>query len=282
MKKGYHKKVDRSMMDWGFTIPNEYLSDFLSGTPLKLGTSRPITIEWDKKKYLVKICHINRKKHKPVYQIRWDSQKDFLYKLRKTFVQSYVILKSQKELFDKKNATQKHFRTHMEGGQQEVMIFSPINANTIKVKEFIVIKNEWNDLFQRLVQENVFGWIFDSKDKEYLIQKSTVWHNVTKFNAHKNAVNVIYYLANTKKKLLYIGKADDFGKRVKPGKKHQSMPGDWDKFKYDIIRPEFANILTRIEDHTIRTTASIIKNKKQYPSLDIGNYTLVNDTWKKL
>jgi len=281
-RKGYHKEVDRSMMDWGFTIPQEYINDFLGGKSLALGSSRPITIEWGKNEYLVKICHVNRKNYNSVHQIRWDSNKDFLSKLIKSFVQSYVILKSQKELFDKKLSTKKYFRTNMKGGQQEVIRFSPINSKKIIAKEFIVIKNEWNTLFQRLVEENVFGWIFDQEKKEYLIQKSTTWYNVSQFNSHKHACNVIYYLAHTKKKLIYIGKAHNFGTRVKPGRKHQEMPGDWDKFKYDIIRPEFKNILKRIEDHTIRTTASIIKNNKKYPSLNIGNYTIVNDTWKKL
>ena len=282
MKKGYYKKVDRSMMDWGFTIPNNFIDDFLGGQDLDLGTSRKITMIWENKKYSVKICHVNRKKYTSVYQIRWDTNKNFLYKLRRAFVQSYVILKSQKELFDKEDSEQKHFRTKMVGGQQEVAIFLPVSANEIKVKEFIVIENEWNTLFQRLVQENVFGWIFSKTEKAYLVQKSTTWYKVGQFASHKNAVNVIYYLANSSKKLLYIGKAEDLGKRVKPGRQHQNMPGDWDKFKYDIIRPEFSSILERIEDHTIRTVASIIKNNTKYPSLDIGDYTLVNDKWKKL
>ena len=169
------------MMDWGFTIPKDFIDDFLGGQALKLGTSRLINLNWDGKLYEVKICHVNRKQHNSVYQIRWDSNKEFLYKLRRAFVQSYVILKSQKELFDKEDTEQKHFRTKMEGGQQEVAIFHPISSTEIKVKEFIVIKNEWNALFQRLVQENVFGWIFSNKDKEYLIQKSTTWFNVDKF-----------------------------------------------------------------------------------------------------
>lgn len=237
---------------------------------------------WGNKKYIVKLSHVNRKKHKSVYQIRWDNNKEFLYRLRQTFVQSYVILKSQKELFDKEEREQKHFRTNLEGGQQEVMIFYPISADEIKVQEFIVIENEWNTLFQRLVRENVFGWIFDKKEKEYLIQKSTNWIDVKNFSKHKHAVNVIYYLAKTNERLLYIGKAENLGKRVIPGRNHQNMPGDWDKFKYDIIRPEFSNILEPIEDHTIRTVASILKNNNKYPSLGISEYRLVNDKWKKL
>ena len=193
------------MMDWGFTIPKDFISDFLADEELPKGESRTTSLYWDKNRYEVKLSHVNRKAGS-VYQIRWDNNKAFLTKLRRTFIQSYIILKSQKELFDSHNEENKHFRTAMEGGQQEVIIFHPISSKEIKVKEFIVIKNEWNELFQRLVDENVFGWIFNKKDKEYLIQKSTNWINVKEFDKHKNAVNVIYYLSNSVSKKLYIGK----------------------------------------------------------------------------
>jgi hypothetical protein len=39
MKKGYHKRVDRSMMDWGLTIPNDFINDFLSGEYISPGES---------------------------------------------------------------------------------------------------------------------------------------------------------------------------------------------------------------------------------------------------
>jgi len=270
------------MMDWGFTIPKEYVNEFLFNIPLLEGTSRELILNWEKKRYTAKISHVNRSNFTNVYQIRWDTNRDFLNKLRKTFIQSYVILKSQKELFDSNNSLKKHFRTNLEGGQQEVAIFCPKNINELEVKVFIKIENEWNTLFERLASENVFGWLFEKKDKEYLIQKSTNWINVNDFNHHKNAMNVIYYLANTEQKMLYIGKADDLGKRVKPGRKHQEMPGDWNIFKYDVIRPEFSNLIKRIEDHTIRTVASVLKNNKDYSSLGIDTYTIVNTLWKKI
>jgi hypothetical protein len=278
----YYKKVDRSMMDWGFTVPQDHISDFLAGVSLRLGKSRSIQIIWDKKEYFAKLSYINRKKASPVYQIRWDNNKELLKKVRKTFIQSYVILKSQKELFDIEKKEKKHFRTQLEGGQQEVIAFQPISSKKIKAEVFIRINNEWNTLFQRLADENVFGWIFDKTNKKYLVQRSTNWIRVADFKKHQNVLNVIYYLVNIKKKLLYIGKAEVLGKRVKPGRRHQNMPRGWNFFKYDIIKPEFANVLERIEDHTIRSFASILKNDKGYPSLNIGNYKLVNSNWKKL
>ena len=282
MKTGYHMKINHSIFEWGFTVPIGFTSDFLQDEVIPPGTSERRVLVWGRKKYEVKLSHVNRTQAKTVYQIRWDSNKELLTRLRQTFIQSYVILKSQKELFDVEKEARKHFRTSLEGGQQEVIVFKPISQTEIKVKEFIRIENEWNPLFQRLVRENVLNWVFEKEDKEYLIQKSTKWHNVKEFAKHKNAINVVYYLAHSSLKLLYIGKADELGKRVKPGMIHQSMPADWDMFKYDIIRPEFSSILERIEDHTIRTVASILSNSKGYSSLGISEYMIVNKTWKKL
>jgi hypothetical protein len=281
MRRPYYKKVDRSMMDWGLTIPQDYVKDFESRSKLRPGSRRDIEIIWDNKIYPAKLCHVKRTKYEPVYQIRWDNNKSLLKKLRKTYIQSYVILKSQKELFDIEKEKGEHFRTQLSGGQQEVLILQPLGSKKIKFEVFIRIENGWNALFERLAEENVFGWLFDKKRK-YLISRSTQWINVKDFQKHTNAVNVIYYLANTKKKLLYIGKAEILGNRVTPGRDHQNMSGDWDKFRYDIVKLEYANILDKIEDHTIRSFASVLKNKKNYPSLEIGTYTIVNSNWKKL
>jgi len=281
MRRPYYKKVDRSMMDWGLTLPQDYVKDFEAPKRLKPGTSREIQIIWDKKSYIVKLCHVKRTNYNPVYQLRWDNNKALLKKLRKTFIQSYVILKSQKELFDIEKEKGEHFRTQLLGGQQEVLILQPLSSKQIEFKVFIRIDNGWNKLFERLAEENVFGWLFEKK-KEYLISRSTTWIPVKEFQKHAGAVNVIYYLANTKQKFLYIGKAEILGNRVHPGRNHQNMPGDWNKFRYDIVKPEYSAILDKIEDHTIRSFASILKNNKNYPSLEIGTYILVNSNWKKL
>jgi len=266
------------MLEWGVTFPKEYTKDFEGGVPVKLGSSRKVEIIWEKKKYSARLSHVKRREYKPVFQLRWDNNRELLTKLRKTFIQSYVILKSQKELFDIGKNGRKYFRSKF---QQEALKIRPINYKQIEFEVFIKIETEWNKLFERLAEENVFGWLFD-KDKKYLISKSENWHDLRDFKNHVNKVNVIYYLANTKKKLLYIGKAEILGKRVKPGRKHQNMPKDWDKFRYDIVKPEYSNILDKIEDHTIRAFASILENSKRYPSLKLGRFKLVNSNWRRL
>ena len=281
MNKTYYKKVDRSLLEWGITIPKEYVKYFLGGVPVKLGSHRKIEVVFGKNKYVVRFNYVKRTTQPPVYQIRWDNNKELLSKLRKTFIQSYVILKSQKELFDISKKERKYFRSKLRGGEQEVLIIKPISPKKIKFNVFIRIENEWNTLFERLAEENVFGWLFD-KDRKYLISRSTSWLRLKDFEKHANVVNVIYYLANTKKKLVYIGKAEILGRRVRPGRKHQNMPSDWDKFRYDIVKSEYSNILDKIEDHTIRAFASILKNEKNYSSLELSSYKLINSNWKKL
>lgn len=275
-----YKKVDRSMLEGLITFPKRLYKEFQARKPLRLHTSRHITILWDKKRYTARLNHSSTAH--TYLQIRYGHNPDLLRKFRKTFIQSYVILKSQKELYDVKAKTDdKQFRSKLTGGQQEVLIVQPIDPETVKFSVFIRIVNDWNALFQRLADENVFAWLFD-KEKKYLISRSTDWTKVKEFSSHKHKNNVIYYLAHTKKKLLYIGKAETLGARVKPGQKHQEMPGDWDCFRYDLIKPEFSNILERIEDHTIRVFASIMRNDKNYSSLNITPYKLVNRKWDKL
>ena len=216
----YYKKLDRSALEWGITIPKNLVPNFLAGKKLLQGKSREINIVWDKKSYKGRIAH-SANKQSDYYGIRYDHEPDLLKKLRKTFIQSYVILKSQKELFDSKEKM-KQFRSKLSGGQQEVLILQPIDFKTIQFKVFIRIENESNRLFERLAENNVFGWLFD-KNKKYLITRSTNWIKVKDFNKHKDETGVIYYLVNTKLKLIYIGKAENLGKRVRPGINHQKI-----------------------------------------------------------
>ena len=82
MNYQYYKKIDRSMMDWGFTIPKQAIEYFDKNNKVLPGRQTNIEIIWDKKIYEVKLCHVNRKAGR-VYQLRWDNNKEFLKKLRK-------------------------------------------------------------------------------------------------------------------------------------------------------------------------------------------------------
>jgi len=258
---------------WGVTIPRSYEKGFFCE---RVKTSRKIQIIWGNKTYPAILWHAKRKKY-PVYQLRWDNRIDLLTRLRITFIQSYVILESQKELHQVQKA-QKQFRSRLPGGQQEVLIIKPLSPKKIKFETFIKIESPLNSLFERFVKENVFGWLFP-KEKEYLITKSTSWISIKELRKHIEATNVIYFLADTKKKEFYIGSARRLGDRVIPGRKE--IKG-WNRFRYDIIKPDFSKLLRRIEFHTIRTVASLLRNQQNFSTLGLDRYKLKNKNWEKV
>ena len=266
-------KVNYSLLHWGFTLPKRLIKEFEGDTKIKTGTHRRIKIKWRGKVYSAKFYNKNTWAGER-YQFIWSDNSELLEKLRTTFIQSYLTLVSKKELESKKPGF-KHFRTNLPAGQQEVLIIKPINETEFEFEVFIRIKHPLNALFERLTKENVFGWLF-SPEKDYLISKSTTWMDIKKLKYHTEASNVIYFLSDTKNKELYIGSARKLGKRVKPSR---SEIKGWDRFRYDIIKPQFSPLLRRIEFHTIRAVASLLENKKNSSSLKLSSYKLVNKNW---
>jgi hypothetical protein len=270
--KPMHKKVNRAMFTQHvMTIDKEYEQDICSRSSIKK-KSMSKTIIWDKKEYDARLGRA-----KGYYQLDWGKDKELIDKFNKTFIQSYAI----------SAIPPKYQRRSSRLRPQEVLCVRPLNTERIEFKTFIRIEDNWNQLLSKLVDENVFGWIFRDTKKKTLITKSSRWYNVKDFNHHADKVNVIYYLFHTRKRLLYIGKSSSaMGSRVKPKKAHQGMPAGWDMFKYDIIKHEYSGFLELIEDHTIRAFASVLLNYKNYPTISSVEtkkpYTLVNSQWKKI
>ena len=270
----YYKKIDKSFFDKGITIPNKYVNSFLQGKNIKVGTSRKIKIKFDSKLYDASMLFVNRQSAKPVYQIRWDQNVDLINLLKKEFIQTYFVIKSQE--FDSKMAN-KYYVTNLLGGNQEVIIFRPINQNIIELETFIKISTPYDNIFKRFVEENVFGWL-SKTNRDHLIVKTTKWYKKDEIKKHEDAVYVVYYLIDEKKKELYIGSAIRLGDRVKVGRKE--IPG-WNIFKYDIIHPDYHHILRRIEFHTIGAFASLMKNNGNINYFGISDYKLLNKIWSK-
>jgi len=270
----YYKKIDKSFFEKGITVPNKYITSFVQGEKIPKGKSRKINIVFNGIKYIASFLYVNRTNANPVYQIRWDQNNDLINELKKEFIQTYFAVKSQEYNMKIKN---KYHVTNLLGGNQEVVIFKPINPNTFELKTFIKIETPYDNIFKRLVEENVFGWL-SSTSRDYMIVKTTKWYNKNEIKIHEDAKFVIYYLIDEKKKELYIGSANRLGDRVKIGR--QEISG-WNKFKYDIIHPDYHHLIRRIEFHTIGAFASLMNNNGKIKPLVISNYKLVNKNWSK-
>ena len=79
------------------------------------------------------------------------------------------------------------------------------------------------------------------------------------------------------KKEIYIGSATRLGDRVKPNR--HEIPG-WNKFRYEIVSPEYHDFLRMIEYHSIMNFATFFKNSGNLTSLKLSEYTLVNKDYK--
>lgn len=269
----YHKKVDKSFFKYGITITKKYESLFLMGQAIELGTSRPITLKWGSKKYQAKISYVNIKNKKPVYQLRWDNSPELQTALKQEFIQSYIAIVSQNFVA---KSEEKYYVTKLTGGNQEVMIFEPLSVNEIKISTFIKVETPYAELFKKLIDENVFGWLSKDNNKQ-MITKYTRWFDSNKLSEHEDVPFVVYYLQDEVNKQIYIGSAKRLGDRVKLNR--QEIP-NWNKFRYEIIHPKFHYQIKEIEYHSIMNFARFFKNNGNLSNINISDYTLVNKDYK--
>lgn len=270
----FYKKLDFSIFKHGTTLPQRYVPSFIRRSPLPPGTSRKVKLTWrGKGDFDALLVHTNRENRAPVYQLRWDNNYNLLLELKKEFIQSYMAIESKKY-----GGGSKSRYTSLLGGNQEVLIFRPIDSTTVQLETFIRITTPYDNILQRLVEENVFGWL-SQIERDYLITKSTKWFNKSELNQHQNVPYVIYYLIDVTNREIYIGSAKRLGDRVKVGR--SEIPG-WSKFKYEIVHPDYHKLLRRIEFHTIGAFASFLENRGGIDSFKISEYRLVNKSWSKL
>lgn len=265
------KKVDKSiLMGSRFTIPQENLGMFLQGEDILPGKNREIKIIFNKKEYSGVIRHVNQTKSNKVYQVQWHQDKKLQLELKKEFVQSYIAIMS--DIYQKKLTSEKKYRTNLAGGEQEVIKVIEIDKNKFEIESFIKIKSPYSNLFQKLIENNVFAWIDKNAEETKMIIKETEWYDISELKSHEDARYVIYYLLDDRNEKIYIGSAKRLGNRVKPGR--QEIP-DWNKFRYEILNPNYYSMLREIEYHSIVNFARFIKNSK-IKSIDISDYVLMN------
>lgn len=270
----YYKKIDKSIFKYGLTIPKEYEEMFLKGHEIKIGEGRNIKIKFKNKEYSCRLRNVNRKTTTNVYQIRWDNNNDLINELKKEFIQSYFAIMSDE--FNEKNINKKYSRTNLLGGNQEVLIFKSIDYETIELETFIKIETIYDNIFKEFVNRNVFGWI-SKKEYNQMITKSTQWFDIKDLKKHEDIPYVVYYLIDDINKEIYIGSATRLGDRVKPGR--HEIPG-WNKFRYEIIHPEYHKELRSIEYHSIMNFARFFNNNGNLRTLGISDYVLVNKDYK--
>ncbi|MCB2215107.1 MAG: GIY-YIG nuclease family protein [Desulfobulbaceae bacterium] len=131
------------------------------------------------------------------------------------------------------------------------------------------------NLFERLIESPSIHKIDDqvSRKEGIRIYKQD-WKPRGELEFELGAANVIYMLADTENKLLYIGEAKDLVKRL--AQRYRAIP-DWNFFRYDVLPDELEAIRVPLERMIIRAFATLLPSKKQIDSLEISEYLLAND-----
>lgn len=269
---------------WGFTFPKKFNEDFIDFFDLREGhlvEEIQITIKGKKYPAKIRMARINNSgkfegrsenkwRERNVVQVFYDREYDTLKALRKLFIYSYAstIDKSKPKL-------------------KEVLEFIHVGDNRFRIKTISKQETDFDDMFKFMEDKNLFKYWKekDSKKKRkndrIILNYSRKWLSADQAIKFKDRNNVIYLLFHSKDNHLYIGKANNFGARVKQGKGRVGLKPNWDKFMWFEINPEYNVFLEELEHFLIRTFASTLNSQLDVEPIIDSKIELVNRQLKK-
>lgn len=130
------------------------------------------------------------------------------------------------------------------------------------------------NLFARLVGSPSLERVADQlqgKSGQRIVKQN--WKARSDYRYEIGASNVIYLLADSKRKLFYVGEAGNLIRRLDQG--HPSIK-NWDKYRYDVLPDELAPFRVQLERMLIRYLAALMPNGRNILHLDITDHRLVN------
>ena len=266
---------------YGFTLQKSLYPEYIKHFKLtKKQRIKPIKLKIKNKIYDAKIrlvsidnssTSLKRSKTKypvrDVVQIYWQNEQDTLKALRKLMIYSYASTRNK--------ATPKI---------KELLEFVHSEKNTFRIKVLSKQKTDFDEMFYFLEDKNLFAFWEDSKKKnqkdKLFVSYSEKWLKKSDLKKYSSRNNVVYILNNKKDNQLYIGKANNFGNRVKENSSRVAMP-EFDSFLFFELHPEYSFLLNEIENYSIRLFASIFSNMVKVKGLDLDKMKLVNKQIKK-
>lgn len=236
--------VDSTMIkDTFLVIPKGYWNIWKS-IPKKPTASKKIKIMWGngKTKYDAYI----RFERAEVMRLRW--KQDLHQHFRKAFC--YSCFYEASRLTPKSKNKSKKISPRI----PELLKIIESEKGLFKFKPLSTHVTELTPIFRQLIEN---GYLDDhivgtSKSKKKIFQKSSSWlpKSDLKDMWEGSYRFVIYYLLDSKKREMYIGKTKNLKSRIYEGRKE--LPG-WDYFRYDILMPAFRPLMGDIEGALIKS-----------------------------
>ena len=270
----WRKKVDSSLFQYsGTPIPtwacnmweiNGYYKDVTSKDDPK---SR-VNIKFHKKSYNGWIVLTRKGRKKPLFRL-WFTD-ELSYELKHTFVMSYM------------RTLEGSLRKKASSIEDEISFWEFLDIEyDVLNKTFLfcghyIQKASFPELFRRIISspkiKQIDREIIGKKDLQ--IDKQD-WKPREELKYEVRANNAIYFLIDTKRKLLYVGETDDLVRRL--SQPYTAIP-NWDYFRYDVLPNEFAPSRVLIERMLITDYAYLLRNnRKEIKCISISDYKLANE-----
>lgn len=263
---------------WGFTIPKNHNADFIDFFNFKDGSlTQEILIKINNKNYPAKIgrSHINN-------QGTGKGRSDIIYPerylIRIMYKHSQETLKALRKLFIYSYATtlEKNSKPKL----KETLEFIHVKDNQFRIKPISRQESDFDQMLRFMEDKNLFAfWKQEKTEKnkeKIFLDFSKKWISVDKAKDYALRNNCIYLLYDSTKKEIYVGKANEFGKRVKKGQGRIGLSKDWDKFMYFELNPTYQVLLEQMETFSMRLIASILENNFNIKELKDDKIKLVN------
>lgn len=139
---------------------------------------------------------------------------------------------------------------------------------------YYVQKPNFPELYRRMTDAPPLKRIRDElvgKDPNRIYKQN--WKPRTEFETEIGAVNVVYMLVDTKKRLFYVGETENLVERLRRG--HHLIPA-WDHYRYDALPLALARYRVQIERMLIRDIDSLLGESSLGLPITISQFKLVN------
>jgi hypothetical protein len=280
----WRKKVDSSLFRYnGTTIPNWACKiwgiaiDF-SDCNSKNNPLSKVQIKFSGQEYCGWVTVARKGRKTPAYRL-WYTE-ELSDTLKDVFLMSFVrdIEDRLRKAHDKNLKNKIYLKNNIEG---EIPFWEFLDIEYDRSKKrfrfvaYYTQKPVFSELFKRFIESPILHKIDDELEdkKPFRIYKSK-WQPRNELDATLETKNVLYFLIDTKDKLLYIGEATNLKKRLMQD--HPSIP-NWNYFRYNILPKALGKRRKTFERMVIRDYASFLENKKDVKTIEISEYKLAND-----
>ncbi len=264
----WRKKVDRSLFEYkGTTLPGWAcdmwgIQSQFKNISSKKDINSKVIIWFGNIEYCGWVTVAKKKRATPAYRL-WFTE-ELSLALKNEYVMSYMRMLEQS------------LSPNSIDIESEIPFWEFIDIEyATNVREFTFVayyrqKPSFPQLFRRLIGSPSIALIDDElneKDKNRIHKQD--WKERSELPYEIGAENVIYVLADTERKLLYVGEAKNLVKRL--SQKYTVIP-HWNMFRYDVLPQSLEPFRVTLERMLFRSYATLFGNKKSIPSLELPEW----------